>query len=79
MYFIHTYTPDVFPVVANMHAKSVQKQVKSIDVDKKGSKKPLASIFILFCVELIAFSFLDVISIKQARLNATISAFLLII
>ena len=35
--------PDVFPVVTNVHAKSVQKQINSIDVDKKGSKKPLPS------------------------------------
>ena len=36
-------TTDVFPVVANTRTKSVQKQVKSIDVNKVGSKKPLAS------------------------------------
>ena len=36
-------TGDVFPVVANTRTKSIQKQVKSIDVDKVGSKKPLAS------------------------------------
>ena len=34
-------TADVFPVVAN--TKSIQKQVKSIDVYKVGSKKPFAS------------------------------------
>ena len=34
---------DVFLVVANTHTKSIQKQVKSIDVDKVGSKKYLVS------------------------------------
>ena len=33
----------VFPVVANTCTKSIQKQVKSIDVHKVRSKKPLAS------------------------------------
>ena len=36
-------TADLFPLVANTGAKSVQKQIKSIDVDKVGSKRPLAS------------------------------------
>ena len=36
-------TADVFPVVANTSTKSVQKQIKIIDDDKEGSKKPLAS------------------------------------
>ena len=36
-------TADVFPVVANTCTKSIQKQIKSIDVDKVGSKKPSAS------------------------------------
>ena len=36
-------TSDVFPVAADPRAKSIQKQVKSTDVDKVGSKKPLAS------------------------------------
>ena len=40
---IQPATADVFPVVANMRTKLIQKQVKSIDVDKVGSKKPLAS------------------------------------
>ena len=40
--FIHDAT-DVFPVVANTRIKSIQKQIKSIDVDKVRSKKPLAS------------------------------------
>ena len=53
-------------VVANTRTKSIQKQIKSIDVDKVGGKKPLASIIIMFLVELIASSFLDLIS-KQAR------------
>ena len=35
-------TADVFPVVANKRTKSIQKQVKRIDVDKVGSKKHLA-------------------------------------
>ena len=33
---------DIFLVVANTHTKSIQKQIKSIDIDKVGSKKPLA-------------------------------------
>ena len=46
--FVDLYTPiacvaDVFPVVANTRTKSIQRQVKSIDVDEVGSKKPLAS------------------------------------
>ena len=36
-------TREVFLVVANMRSKSIQKQIKSTDVDKVGSKKPLAS------------------------------------
>ena len=32
----------VFPVAANTYTKSIQKQIKSIDVDKVRSKKPLA-------------------------------------
>ena len=35
-------TADVFPVVAYTRTKSIQKQIKSIDVDKLGGKKPLA-------------------------------------
>ena len=31
---------DVFPVVANTRTKPIQKQIKSIDDDKEGSKKP---------------------------------------
>ena len=50
-------TADVFPVVANTRTKSNQKQVKSIDVDKKH----LASKSVLFRVELIASSFLNLI------------------
>ena len=65
---------DVFPVIANMHTKSVQKQVKSIGVNKVGSKKPLASKS-MFLVELMASLFLYLIS-KQVRLNATVSMFL---
>ena len=45
--FVYLYTriacDRVFPIVANTRTKSIQKQVKSIDVDKVGNKKPLAS------------------------------------
>ena len=58
----------VFPVVANTSTKSIQKQVKTIDVDKVENKKHLASKSVSFCVELIASSFFDLI-FKQARLN----------
>ena len=41
--FVYLYTriagDRVFPIVANTRTKSIQKQVKSIDVDKVGSKK----------------------------------------
>ena len=53
-------------VVANTCTKSIEKEIKSIDVDKVGGKKPLVGIIIMFLVELIASSFLDLIS-KQAR------------
>ena len=43
MMYIQPATADVFPVVANTRTKSIWKQVKIIDVDKVGSKKPLAS------------------------------------
>ena len=75
---IQPATADVFPVIANTRTKSIQKQVKSIDVNKVGSKKHLASKSILFRVELIASSFLDLI-FKQARLNAAVSGFLLLL
>ena len=52
-------------VVANTRTKSIQKQIKNIDVDKVGSKKTFSE-QIMFLVELIAFPFLDLIS-KQAR------------
>ena len=65
----------VFPVVANTRTKSTQKQVKSIDVDKVGSKKHLASKSVSFRAELIASSFLHLI-FKQARLKAAVSGFL---
>ena len=70
-------TADVFPVVANTCTKSNQKQVKSIDVDKIGSKKHLASKSVLFRVELITSSFLNLI-FKQVRLNTALSDFLLL-
>ena len=57
--------------------KSIQKQVKSIDVDKIGSKKHLASKSVSFRVELIASSFLDLI-FKKARLNTAVSGFMLL-
>ena len=69
-------TADVFLVVTNTRTKSIQKQVKSINIDKVGSKKYLASTSVSFHVELIASSFLDLI-FKQARLNAAVSGFLL--
>ena len=69
-------TADVFPVVANTRTKSIQKQVKSIDVDKRGSKKHSVSKSVLFRVELI-ISFLNLI-FKQVRLNAALSGFLLL-
>ena len=75
---IQPATADVFPVIANTRTKSIQKQVKSIDVNKVGSKKHLASKSILFRVELIASSFLDLI-FKQARLNAAVSGFLFLL
>ena len=43
---IHAYSQasaEVFLVVANTRTESIQKQIKSIDVDKMGSEKPLAS------------------------------------
>ena len=36
-------TGEVFLVIANTRTKSIQKQIKSIDVDNVGSKKSLAS------------------------------------
>ena len=75
---IQPVTADVFPVVANTRTKSIQKQVKSINVNKGGSEKHLASKSVSFCVELITSSFLDLI-FKQARLNATVSGFLLLL
>ena len=36
-------TGEVFLVIANTRTKSIQKQITSMDVDKVGSKKPLAS------------------------------------
>ena len=57
--------------------KSIQQQIKSIDVDKVGSKKPLISELIMFLVELITSAFLDLIS-KRARWNAAVSAFSLL-
>ena len=47
--FVYLYTrigaatAEVFLVYANTRTKSIQKQIKSIDVDKVGSQKPLAS------------------------------------
>ena len=42
---IQPVTADVFLVVAYTRTKFIQKQVKSIDVDKVGSKMTLASKF----------------------------------
>ena len=58
-----------------MRTKSIQKQVKSIDIDKVGSKKHLASKSVSFRVELIASSFLD-LNFKQARVNPAVSGVL---
>ena len=41
--FIHMYTAELFLVVTNRRTKSVQEQIRSINVDKVGSKTPLAS------------------------------------
>ena len=44
--FIHAYSlppQTLFPVIAKMRTKSIQKQIKSIDVHKVDGKKPLAS------------------------------------
>ena len=41
---VQAATAQVFVVVANARtSESIQKQIKSVDVDKVGSKKPLAS------------------------------------
>ena len=74
--FIHAYS--LRPVVANTRTKSIQKQVKSIDVDKVGSKNHLPSKSVSFRGELIASSFLELI-FKQARLNAVVSGFLFLL
>ena len=54
--FIHTYSlrpQTLFLVVANTRTKSVQKQIKSIGVDKVGSnKKALTAAFRLACLEI---------------------------
>ena len=54
--FIHAYSlrpQTLFPVVANTRTKSIQKQIKSIDVDKVGSnKKALTVAFHLACLEI---------------------------
>ena len=52
--FIHAYSlrpQTLFPVVANTGTKSIQKQIKSIDVDKVGSnKKARTAAFCLACL-----------------------------
>ena len=54
--FIHAYSlrpQTLFPVVVNTRTKSIQKQIKSIDVDKVGSnKKALTEAFHLACLEI---------------------------
>ena len=54
--FIHTYSlrpQTLFPVVVNTRTKSIQKQIKSIDVDKVGSnKKALTEAFHLAYLEI---------------------------
>ena len=70
--FKHT-TADVFRVVANARTKSVQKQIKSINVDRVGSKN-LQRVNAVSC-RINRLLFLDLIS-KQARLNATVRALL---
>ena len=90
---------EVFLVVANTRTKSIQKQIKSIDVDKVESKKPLASKSCLINGLLISrfnlqagetectlgcrgnFFLIDTDGSdlwSQGRLNAAVSAFLLI-
>ena len=54
--FIHAYSlrpQTLFPVVSNTRTKSIQKQIKSIDVDKVGSnKKSLTAALCLACLEI---------------------------
>ena len=54
--FIHAYSlrpQTLFPVVANTRTKSIQEQIKSIDVDKVGSnKRALTAAFRLACLEI---------------------------
>ena len=54
--FIHAYSlrpQTLFPIVANTRNKSIQKRIKSIDVDKVGSnKKALTAAFHLACLEI---------------------------
>ena len=54
--FIHAYSlrpQTLFLVVANTRTKSVQKQIKSIDVNKVGSnKRALTAAFRLACLEI---------------------------
>ena len=66
--FIHEY---VFPVFANARTKSIQKQIKSINVDRVGSKN-LQRINVVSCT-INRLLFVHLIS-KQARLNATVKA-----
>ena len=68
--FIHEY---VFPVVANVRTKSIQKQIKSINVGWVGSKN-LQRVNAVSC-RINRLLFVDLIS-KQARLNATLKALL---
>ena len=54
--FIHAYSlrpQTFFPVFAKTRTKFIQKQIKSIDVDKVGSnKKALTAAFCLACLEI---------------------------
>ena len=76
--FLHAYSLRPHTYFRISCTKSIPKEAnESIDVDKVGSKKRLASKSVSFRVELIASSFLDLIS-KQARLNPAASGFLLL-
>ena len=78
--FIHAYSlrpQTLFPVVANTRTKSIQKQIKSIDVDKVGSnKKALTAAFHLACLEIRSRNE-EVINSTRNMINSLIKGFLL--
>ena len=74
--FIHAYSlrpQTLFPVVANTHTKSIQKQTKSIDADKVGRKK-LQQVNRISCR--INGLLISRSNSKQARLQGAVRAFL---